>query len=338
MAQYDHNVLYYGSNVLYKTSNAAGLWTAISGDLTDGPGAGNLGFGTITTIGVSPNTAGVVYVGTDDANVWVTTDDGGDWTDISAGLPDRWVTRVTVHPTDPATAYVTLSGYKVGDHAAHIYKTVDYGANWTPIGGNLFDAPINDVVIDPDYPESALYIATDFGVYMSNDDGANWIELASGMPAVTPVHDLDFHQGTRKLVAGTHGRSMYAITITCPDVVDSDGDEVLDFCDNCPDANNPGQEDADSDGIGDACEVCACDCHGDPGGNCDGVQTILDVVEVVNVAFRNAAAIPDPNASCPFVTTDVDCDTFTTVLDVVKIVNVSFRNADPATEFCDPCL
>jgi photosystem II stability/assembly factor-like uncharacterized protein len=165
------------------------------------------------TIGVSPNTPGVVYVGTDDANVWVTSNDGGLWTNITAGLPERWVTRVTVHPTDPNTAYVTLSGYKVGDHAAHSDKTTNAGANWTPIGGNLFDAPINDVVIDPDHPESALYIATDFGVYMTNDDGANWIALDQGMPAVTPVHDIDFHQATRKLAAGTHGRSMYAITV-----------------------------------------------------------------------------------------------------------------------------
>jgi hypothetical protein len=80
-----------------------------------------------------------------------------------------------------------------------------------------------------------------------------------------------------------------------------------------------------------------CECHADPGGNCDGVQTVLDVVEAINVAFRNAAAILDPNANCPYQTTDVNCDTFTTVIDVVKMVNVTFRNADPATEFCDPC-
>lgn len=336
MARYNNNVLYYGSNKLYKTSNAAGLWTAISGDLTDGPGGGNLGFGTITTIGVSPNTAGVVYVGTDDANVWVTTNDGGNWTNISAGLPERWVTRVTVHPTDPATAYVTLSGYKVGDHAAHIYKTVNSGSTWTPIGGNLFDAPINDVIVDPDYPESGLYIATDFGVFSTNDGGTTWTELALGIPAVTPVHDLDFHQATRKLVAGTHGRSMYSIIIACPGFVDTDGDSIMDFCDNCPTTINPGQEDADSDGVGDACEVCGCDCHGDP--VCDAViANVQDVVALINVAFRGGAPLPDPNGACPYESTDTNCDTFTSVVDVVKIVNVAFRGADPAVEFCDPC-
>jgi hypothetical protein len=82
---------------------------------------------------------------------------------------------------------------------------------------------------------------------------------------------------------------------------------------------------------------CACDCHADPA-DCEGVVNVLDVVSTVNVAFRGAAAIPDPNPQCPRETTDVDCSGATDVLDVVRIVNVSFRSADPAAEFCDPCL
>jgi hypothetical protein len=82
--------------------------------------------------------------------------------------------------------------------------------------------------------------------------------------------------------------------------------------------------------------TCACDCHGDP--VCDAIKCdVLDVVSAVNVAFRNGAAIPDPNANCPYERTDVDCSTFTDVIDVIKIVNVAFRNANPLTEFCDPC-
>jgi hypothetical protein len=81
---------------------------------------------------------------------------------------------------------------------------------------------------------------------------------------------------------------------------------------------------------------CACDCHGNP--VCDAaICDVLDVVSTVNVAFRNGAAIVDPNASCPYEATDVNCSTFTDVIDVVKIVNVAFRNGNPATEFCNPC-
>jgi hypothetical protein len=85
-------------------------------------------------------------------------------------------------------------------------------------------------------------------------------------------------------------------------------------------------------------EGCTCDCFGDPGGPCDGFTNILDVAQAVNVAFRNAAPILDPNALCPRQTTDVNCSGSTEVVDVVKLVNVSFRNGNPAVEFCDPCL
>ncbi len=82
--------------------------------------------------------------------------------------------------------------------------------------------------------------------------------------------------------------------------------------------------------------VCACDCHADP--VCDQIKSnVQDVVSTINVAFRGALPLDDPNTACPYSTTDVDCSTATDVLDVVKVVNVAFRNTDPATEFCDPC-
>lgn len=81
---------------------------------------------------------------------------------------------------------------------------------------------------------------------------------------------------------------------------------------------------------------CVCDCHGDP--VCDGTITnVQDVVATIGVAFRGAPAIPDPNANCPFETTDVDCDGITGIIDVVRVVNVTFRGANAGTEFCDPC-
>lgn len=204
-------VLYYGANRLYRTVNRAVSWLAISPDLTGGPGSGNQVYGTITTIDVAPSNTSYIYVGTDDGNVWITRDGGGEWTNISAGLPDRWVTRVAVDPYDENIAYVTLSGYRWDSYQPHILKTVDAGESWTDISGDLPEAPVNDIIIDPDY-DSTLYVATDFGVYVTWSGGTKWFMLGEGLPNV-PVTDLDYHQPTRKLVAATYGRSMYSILL-----------------------------------------------------------------------------------------------------------------------------
>lgn len=202
------SILYYGANRLYRSVDKAASWSAISPDLSNGPGNGNLVYGTITTISVSPLNSEIVYAGTDDGNVWVTTDNGANWENISGALPVRWVTRVAAHPTEELTAFVCLSGYRYNEYIPHILKTEDAGQNWLDISGNLPEAPVNDVIPDPD-SLNTLYVATDLGVYVSRDGGADWKMLGHGLPLV-PVCDLRLHNPTRKLVAATFGRSMYA--------------------------------------------------------------------------------------------------------------------------------
>jgi len=217
----DNNTLYYGTYRVYRTTNGANYWNSISGDLTNGPGGGNLTFGTLTTIDVAPTDPDVVYAGTDDGNVWVTTNGGGNWTNVSGDLLDRWVTRVSVDPTDASTAYVTFSGYKYDEEIPHIFRTTDAGANWTDISSNLPPIPLNDVIVDPDHTNQ-LFVASDAGVYWSWDLGGTWAPLGVGLPN-SSVHDLHLHNGTRKLVAGTHGRSMF--TLDLAEIVAIDGTE-----------------------------------------------------------------------------------------------------------------
>ncbi|MFN7974602.1 MAG: hypothetical protein U0166_19990 [Acidobacteriota bacterium] len=181
------NVLYYGANRLFKTTNGASSWSAVSPDLTDGnPGSNGVVYGTITAIAPAPTNPNTIYAGTDDANVWVSTNGGGNWTKVDAALPEHWVTRVAVDPGSDAIAYATLSGYRDSDNAAHVYRTTNYGGTWTDISGNLPNAPVNDLVIDPAAP-ATMYVATDVGVFASTNTGASWAVLGSGLPEVVAM-------------------------------------------------------------------------------------------------------------------------------------------------------
>jgi len=203
--------LYFGSNKLYKSTNHAANWTAISNDLSNGPGQYNQTYGTITTISVSRMNDQVIYAGTDDANVWVTQNGGSNWTKVSDNLPERWVTRVATDPFNEATAFVTFSGYRYDEYLPHIFRTTDFGQTWQDISGDLPEAPINDIIVDPTL-DSALYIATDVGVFASWNLGQNWGLLGLGLPNV-PVCDLVFHDELRMLIAATYGRSMFKIDV-----------------------------------------------------------------------------------------------------------------------------
>jgi len=205
----DPDRFYYGTNRIYATDTGVTGLTPISGDLSKGPGAGNLSFGTTTTIAVAPSDSQTIYTGLDDGGVWATSDRGETWQPIAAGLPERWVTSVAVDPRDAAIAYVTFSGYTKVDFAAHVYRTADRGQTWTDISGNLPNAPANDLVVDSVDPD-ILYLATDMGVFFRRGPDQPWRTLGAGLPLVS-VLDLDLHPTERKLAAATFGRSMYVI-------------------------------------------------------------------------------------------------------------------------------
>jgi hypothetical protein len=206
-------IMYYGGNRLNRSTSSAATWTVISPDLTRGNGGvGGYPFGTITTIAAARSDGRVIYVGTDDGRVWITRNTGGTWTEITAGLPTRWITRVAVDPTDANLAYVTVSGFRNGDPAAHVFRTTNGGATWQDISGNLPDAPVNDLVLDP-RNRLRLFTATDVGVFVSTDGGGTWSQSGTGLPMV-PVSDLEATDtGTATvLTAATFGLGIYRLT------------------------------------------------------------------------------------------------------------------------------
>ncbi len=206
----DSQVLYYGTSRIYRTENGAASWTPISPNLTDGSPGKRLG--TVTTIAVAPTNSGVIYAGTDDSHVWVTNDTGQVWTDISAVLPYRWVTRVVVDPKDENIAYVTFSGLKWKDPQSHVFRTENMGLDWQDISGNLPDAPVNALAVDA-IDTKVLYLGSDVGAFVSFDSGQSWQPLGTGLPMVS-VYDLKIHPTEHFLVAGTHGRSMYKLDLS----------------------------------------------------------------------------------------------------------------------------
>ncbi len=206
----DSQTLFYGSNRVYKTTNAAGNWTAISPDLSNGPHSGNLAFGTVTSISVSRYNSNVIYAGTDDGNVWVTQDGGSNWTDISGSLPNRWVTKVKASPFDVSEVFVTLSGYRFGEDNGHVYHSDDFGATWTDISTNLPDIPVNDIEMGGLF---GYYLATDIGVFQTDNIGGDWLPFGDGLPSVV-VNDLFLESiFSEDLYAATYGRSSYKISI-----------------------------------------------------------------------------------------------------------------------------
>lgn len=232
-------VLYYGTDRIYRTTNGAGIWSSISDDLTDGIPGTNLG--TITTIAVAPGNSDVIYAGTDDSHVWVTTNLGVEWTDISDQLPTRWVTRVVVDPIDETIVYVTFSGLKWRDPQPHIFRSTDMGTSWNDISSNLPDAPVNAFAIDNNH-NNYLYAGSEVGMYFSSNTGQSWEVLGEGLPVVT-IGDIKIHPLSNYLVAGTYGRSMYKINLDLVTGVDEivESSNTIDFKleQNYPNPFNP---------------------------------------------------------------------------------------------------
>ncbi len=208
LSSHNHDVFYIGSNILYRSLNQGKNLIPISGDLTDGGRSGNVPYGTLTTIDESPLKFGLLYTGSDDGLVYVSKDGGVNWEKISGNFPQNlWVSRVTASSFDTGTVYVSLNGYRWDDFNSYLYRSTNYGNSWEKIGSDLPEEPINVVKEDP-VNKNILYVGTDHGLYLSLDVGKTFMPFFKNMPQV-PVHDVAIQPRDKKIVVGTHGRSIY---------------------------------------------------------------------------------------------------------------------------------
>lgn len=207
MSKFNASTIYTGTYMIYKQTGAPyGTWYPISNDLTDGVIYGN-NFHNISAIGESYLNAQHLYAGTSDGNVWVSLNGGSNWTNVSFGLPDRYVTAVAGSPMLANTFYVTHSGYKYNDNTPHIYKTSNNGNVWSSIKGDLPNIAINDILVYNTNNDSVIFVATDGGIYVTKNAGTNWERVGGNMPAI-PVFDIEVDYTNKKLIAGTFARSI----------------------------------------------------------------------------------------------------------------------------------
>jgi photosystem II stability/assembly factor-like uncharacterized protein len=205
MSKHDPNFMYTGTYRAYASFGHPVMWTPISEDLTDGVIFGN-SFHTISAIDESPLVAQRLYVGTTDGNVW-RGDDAAVWTNITAGLPDRFVSSVRPSPTFPDRVYVSHTGYRDNVFTALMHRSDDKGQTWQPISGNMPPVAVHDLYIVPNTQDKVICAATDGGVFATRDGGLSWTRLANGMPSVRTLH-LTRNDAQNTLVAGTFSRSI----------------------------------------------------------------------------------------------------------------------------------
>jgi hypothetical protein len=169
-------------------------------------------FKTIIEIAESPQVPGIYWAGTADGNIQVSRDAGYTWTEVSANLPggsrEYWVSGLEASYVDAGTAYASLDGHHSNDMKPYIFKTTDYGRTWTSISGNLpAVGNVNSIRQDPVNPR-LLYAATEFGLYITLDEGGSWHRFMPGLP-ITRVDEIVVHPRDHDLILASHGYGIY---------------------------------------------------------------------------------------------------------------------------------
>jgi photosystem II stability/assembly factor-like uncharacterized protein len=225
--------IYVGSQFLHKSDDMGDTWTKISPDLTtndplkqqqensgglsvDNSGAEN--HCTIFTVSESPIDEKIIWVGTDDGNVQLTTDGGKNWSNVTANIPglpkNTWVHFIEPGHFDKNTAYATFDGHNNSDFNTYVYKTIDAGKTWKSIGtGEIksFARHIREDLVNP----NLLFLGTEGGLYITVDGGQNWSQFKNNFPPV-PVHYMEIQPRENDLVVATHGRGIIIIDDITP--------------------------------------------------------------------------------------------------------------------------
>lgn len=234
LSVHEKGKVWVGSQHVHETSNGGQSWKEISPDLTTndkshqqnsgGMASDNLmtwDGSTLYWIAESPVKAGVLWTGSNDGIIHLTTDGGKNWKNVTAavtGLP-QWGTIRHIEPSsfDAAVCYVAVDAHHNGDFGSYLFKTEDMGLTWKRIPVNLPESNsnfIHQIKEDPG-KKGLLFLGTDVGLYFSYNDGGNWIRLKNNLPPV-PIYGIAIQKNFRDLVIGTYGRGIYILDDITP--------------------------------------------------------------------------------------------------------------------------
>ncbi len=219
---HNQNSLYYGAQMLLKTTDGGLHWKAVSPDLTranlhsknnvglSAHSAAHIGWGVIYSMAFSPIRNKIIWVGTDNGLIQLTKDGGKNWRNVTPPELTPWskISTIDASPFDAKAAYAAVDRHRLNDFTPYIYWTKDYGKHWIRIDNGIPRNTFVRVVRADPYKKGLLFAGTETGVYVSFDNGEHWQSLKLNLPTVS-IRDLDIHDND--LIAATHGRAFWIL-------------------------------------------------------------------------------------------------------------------------------
>jgi photosystem II stability/assembly factor-like uncharacterized protein len=234
ISPHDHNRVYVGSQYVHMTTDGGQSWKIISPDLSTDDKSKQERTGGITqddasplygctlfAIAESPLQEGLIWAGTNDGLLHVTTDGGENWTNVTKNIPDlpEWGTISNIEPSrfDAGTCYIAVDIHQVNDFEPYVFKTSDYGKKWIRISSGIPKGVLSfaHCVREDPVRRGLLYLGTENALYVSFDDGKKWIPLQTNLPHA-PVHWLTIQERFSDLVVGTYGRGFWIMDDITP--------------------------------------------------------------------------------------------------------------------------
>lgn len=232
ISPHDTNTLYVGMQHLFTSKDGGRTWQSL-GDMTTGvdrstlplmgrtPSEATLSlddgvpyFPGVTALAESPLVKGLLYVGTDDGRLRVSRNGGLSWTDAQSKLPglpkDAWFAGVEPSRHAAGTVYVVVDNHRSNDLTNYVYRSTDYGVTWSRIEGDLPPNRVARTIREDVRNPRLLYLATEFGLFISPNGGSHWVSLRANMPLM-PFNDIALHARDNALVLGSHARGVWVL-------------------------------------------------------------------------------------------------------------------------------